>query len=320
MLICVKEKKNGHNQFEDPRTKRTMTRCTLKGSILIKKHLKDVESVPGDIFPPPKPAAHEFCHSIVPNLITEEPILTLNLSVTELPCFHLQFQSRNQLELWRRALLDLQNRDPTVGRNLDYDMDNSGPEEDDYRTHKTMKRVSSTTSSYGAAKSNNTALTDYTNSIRDVLPLSFHVPLDLVVVIPVSSSMQGLKITLLRDTLRFLVQNLGPRDRMGLVTFGSSGGGVPLVGMTTKTWSGWGAILNSIRPVGQKSLRADVVEGANVAMDLLMQRKSNNPISTILLISDSSISEPESVDFVVSRAEAAKLVTHLSNPLSNLLR
>ncbi|EGC48069.1 von Willebrand RING finger domain-containing protein [Histoplasma capsulatum var. duboisii H88] len=310
MLICVKEKKNGHNQFEDPRTKRTMTRCTLKGSILIKKHLKDVESVPGDIFPPPKPAAHEFCHTIVPNLIAEEPILTLNLSVTELPCFHLQFQSRNQLELWRRALLDLQNRDPTVGRNPDYDMDNSGPEEDDYRTHKTMKRVSSTTSSYGAAKSNNTALTDYTNSIRDVLPLSFHVPLDLVVVIPVSSSMQGLKITLLRDTLRFLVQNLGPRDRMGLVTFGSSGGGVPLVGMTTKTWSGWGAILNSIRPVGQKSLRADVVEGANVAMDLLMQRKSNNPISTILLISDSSISEPESVDFVVSRAEAAKVGIH----------
>lgn len=53
MLICVKEKKNGQNQFEDPRTKRKMTRCTLKGSILIKKHLKDVESVPGNISRPP---------------------------------------------------------------------------------------------------------------------------------------------------------------------------------------------------------------------------------------------------------------------------
>ena len=144
------------------------------------------------------------------------------------------------------------------------------------------------------------------------MPASVHVPLDLVVVIPVSSSMQGLKITLLRDALRFLVQNLGERDRMGLVTFGSSGGGVPLVGMTTKTWTGWAKILNSIRPVGQKSLRADVVEGANVAMDLLMQRKSNNPIATILLISDSSTSDGESVDFVVSRAEAAKLVFLIS--------
>jgi hypothetical protein len=37
-----------------------------------------------------------------------------------------------------------------------------------------------------------------------------------------------------------------------------------------------------------------------------MQRKAANPISTILLISDSSTSESDSVDFVVQRAEAAK--------------
>jgi hypothetical protein len=97
---------------------------------------------------------------------------------------------------------------------------------------------------------------------------------------------------------------------MGLVTFGSGGGGVPLVGMTTKAWTGWSKILESIRPVGQKNLRADVVDGANVAVDLLMQRKSTNPLSSILLISDSSMSDNESVDFVVSRAEAAKIAIH----------
>lgn len=191
-------------------------------------------------------------------------------------------------------------------RNQDYDVDASGTEDDDYRTYKTQ-RQSSNTSSYGAGKSNTTALTDYSH-MRDAAPVSFHVPLDLVVVIPITSSMQGLKISLLRDALKFLVQNLGPRDRMGLVTFGSSGGGVPLVGMTTKTWPGWGKIVSSLRPVGQKSLRSDMVDGANVAMDLLMQRKSSNPISAILLISDSSSSDFESVDFVVSRAEAAKYV------------
>jgi hypothetical protein len=118
--------------------------------------------------------------------------------------------------------------------------------------------------------------------------------------------MQGLKINLLRDALKFLVNNLGEKDRLGLVTFGSSGGGVPLTALTTKSWSGWPKIIKSIRPVGQKSLRADVVEGANVAMDLLMQRKQNNPLASILLISDSSTSETDIVDFVVSRAEAAK--------------
>ena len=250
---------------------------------------------------------------------TDEPVLTLSLSVQDLQQFHLQFQSRSQVDQWKRALLDL-NAPEHPRQSNDYDQDNSGTDDDDYRTLKT-KRVSSVNSSYGGAKSVNTAPTEYTNSGGDMrmpdarVPASIHVPLDLVVVIPVSSSMQGLKITLLRDALKFLVQNLGERDRMGLVTFGSSGGGVPLVGMTTKVWTGWSKILNSIRPVGQKSLRADVVEGANVAMDLLMQRKANNPIATILLISDSSTSDAESVDFVVSRAEAAKYV-----PLISLVR
>lgn len=236
--------------------------------------------------------------------VIDEPVLTLNLSVSELPCFYLRFQSRNELETWRRALNDLHTPDE-LSRPTDYDLDHSGAEEEDYRASQ-IKRQASLNSSYGAGRSNNTAITDYTTGADNLPTLSVHIPLDIVVVIPVSSSMQGLKITLLRDALKFLVQNLGSRDRMGLVTFGSSGGGVPLVGMTTKSWGGWNKILSSIRPVGQKSLRADVVEGANVAMDLLMQRKSNNPISTILLISDSTTSDPESVDFVVSRAEAAK--------------
>ena len=195
---------------------------------------------------------------------------------------------------------------PQVVQSSEGEQDFSGTDEEDYRNQK--RRVSSVNSSWGPSRSVNTAPTEYSSPMIGERGISaaIHVPLDIVVVIPVSSSMQGLKITLLRDALRFLVQNLGSRDRMGLVTFGSSGGGVPLVGMTTKTWSGWNKILNSIRPVGQKSLRADVVEGANVAMDLLMQRKSNNPIATILLISDSSTSDGESVDFVVSRAEAAK--------------
>jgi hypothetical protein len=242
------------------------------------------------------------------NITADEPILALNLSVSELPCFYLRFQNRNQLETWRRSLLDLHTGD-TFSRNGDYDVDNSAVEEEDYRASH-VKRQASVNSSYGAGRSNNTAITDYTNAGTDSVASTIHIPLDIVVVIPVSSSMQGLKITLLRDSLKFLVHNMGPRDRLGLVTFGSSGGGVPLVGMTSKSWGGWNKILSSIRPVGQKSMRADVVEGANVAMDLLMQRKFANPVSSILLISDSSTSDPESVDFVVSRAEAAKISIH----------
>ncbi|KAK3676155.1 hypothetical protein LTR78_003905 [Recurvomyces mirabilis] len=297
MLICVKEKKIGSNasqQWNGADGPKQKPRCTLKGSILIKKHLKQVELLP------------------------DLDVLTLSLSVAELPHFHLRFHERSQLDTWRHALVNINRTEAPEPQNAEVDHDTSGTDDDEYttQTSRTTKRVSSVnSSSYGANRSQVTAPTEYTNSragAQDVRisATSIHVPLDIVVVIPVSSSMQGLKINLLRDALRFLVSGLGERDRMGLVTFGSGGGGVPLVGMTTKAWSGWSKVVESIRPLGQKSMRADVVEGANVAMDLLMQRKTSNPLSSILLISDSATSDHESVDFVVSRAEAAKIAIH----------
>ena len=302
MLICVKEKKiPGSSQWDDG-SGRKATRCALKGSILIKKHLKEVTHNSSG-----KSLLGMTQRITESNLRPEtDNVLTLSLSVAELPSFHLQFENLNQLKLWQQALLDLNAVEGSPVRSPDYD--NSETEEDDWQRVSNSKRVSSlNSSSYGAGRSATTAPTEYTSTTKAFsLPATVHVPIDIVVVIPISSSMQGVKISLVRDALKFMVQNLGDRDRMGLVTFGSSGGGVPLVGMTTKAWSGWTNILASIKPVGQKSHRADVVEGANVAMDLLMQRKSNNPIATILLISDSSTSDADSVDFVLSRAEAAK--------------
>ncbi|GJC90197.1 E3 ubiquitin-protein ligase WAV3 [Colletotrichum liriopes] len=291
MLICVKEKKVPlAGQWDENGMPKKATRCTLKGSILIKKHLNEVSET-GNI---------------------DENVLTLNLSVAELPQFHLRFENRNQLKLWHQALLDLNAVETSPVRSPEYDRGEfSETDEEDWQRGSRQQRVSSVASSWGGPKSVTTAPTEYTNFQRSpTMPASIHVPIDVVVVVPISSSMQGVKINLVRDALKFMVNTLGERDRMGLVTFGSGGGGVPIVGMTTKAWPGWGNVLSSIKPVGQKSHRADVVEGANVAMDLLMQRKYNNPIATIMLISDASTSDADSVDFVVSRAEAAKITIH----------
>ncbi|KAG5916435.1 hypothetical protein E4U42_007664 [Claviceps africana] len=291
MLICVKEKKLHQTpSWVDGEAAPRITRCSLKGSILIKKHLNQVSET-GSI---------------------DENVLTLSLSVAELPQFHLRFESRNQLKLWNQALLDLNATAPPPSiRSPDYDRGGFSDNEDEPEWQRSRpKRVSSTSSSWGP-RSVTTAPTEYTNFAARTSPKSsVHVPIDVVVVVPISSSMQGVKINLVRDALKFMVNSLGERDRMGLVTFGSGGGGVPIVGMTTKAWHGWANVLSSIKPVGQKSHRADVVEGANVAMDLLMQRKHNNPIATIMLISDASTADADSVDFVVSRAEAAKITIH----------
>ncbi|KAI0181084.1 Pleckstrin homology domain-containing protein [Hypoxylon sp. FL1284] len=299
MLICVKEKKNlpphqqqhhqqHQQQWDDNGMVRRVTRCTLKGSILIKKHLNEVTETG----------------------MIDENILTLSLSVNELPQFHLRFENRNQLKLWQQALLDLNAVETPPARSPIYERADASENDEDEWGRNRPQRVSSLASSYGGPRSVTTAPTEYTTFTKSPLLTSVHVPIDVVVVVPISSSMQGVKINLVRDALKFMVYNLGERDRMGLVTFGSGGGGVPIVGMTTKAWHGWNNILASIKPVGQKSHRADVVEGANVAMDLLMQRKYNNPIATIMLISDASTSDADSVDFVVSRAEAAKITIH----------
>lgn len=302
MLICVKEKRAPANWDDSVPRK---PRVTLKGSILIKKHLNEVsETGTGERNRKGGKREQQLTSRVV-----DENILTLNLSVAELPQFHLRFDNRNQLKLWHQALLDLNAIETSPVRSPDYDRGEISENEDDEwgRAHRPQRVSSVNSSSWGGPKSVTTAPTEYTNFAKNQSPVSsFHVPIDVVVVVPISSSMQGVKINLVRDALKFMVNTLGERDRMGLVTFGSGGGGVPIVGMTTKAWHGWNNVLASIKPVGQKSHRADVVEGANVAMDLLMQRKYNNPIATIMLISDASTSDVDSVDFVVSRAEAAK--------------
>lgn len=312
MLICIKEKRVAvAQQWDENGMPRKVTRCTLKGSILIKKHLNEVTETGASECPCPVPS---YRLSLT-NAIVDENILTLGLSVNELPLFHLRFESRNQLKLWQQALMDLNAVERSPVRSPEYDRGELSETDEDIEW-KRNNRVSSVASSWGAGRSGTTAPTEYTNNNfkSPTLGRSIHVPIDVVVVVPISSSMHGVKINLVRDALRFMVNSLGERDRMGLVTFGSGGGGVPIVGMTTKAWPGWSNVLGSIKPVGQKSHRADVVEGANVAMDLLMQRKHNNPIATIMLISDASSSDVDSVDFVVSRAEAAKYVDSTSSP------
>lgn len=289
MLVCVKEKKIPQpSQWDDPSTGQKKTRCTLKGSILIKKHLNEViETSYGD-----------------------ENVLTLSLSVAELPSFHLRFENLAQMKIWQRALLGLNASNEIPTHSADHESMNHDEEDWQKVTDGIISKHDLSLELYGNRPFTSAPM-EYANTSKNSAPsVADHVPVDIVVVVPVSPSMQGVKISLVRDALKFIVQNLGDSDRLGIVTFGSSSGATALVGMTTSFWNGWSDALSSIKPVGHKNHRSDVVEGANVAMDLLMQRKTINPIAAIFLISDSSTSDQETADFVVSRAEAAKISIH----------
>ena len=47
-------------------------------------------------------------------------------------------------------------------------------------------------------------------------------PLDLVTVLDVSGSMQGAKLNLLKQAMTFVIQNLGPADRLSIISFSST--------------------------------------------------------------------------------------------------
>jgi len=49
-----------------------------------------------------------------------------------------------------------------------------------------------------------------------------HVPIDLVCVIDQSGSMQGEKIKLLKDTLAYIIEQMGVLDRLAIISFNTS--------------------------------------------------------------------------------------------------
>lgn len=221
--------------------------------------------------------------------------------------FHLHFPNPKQLRTWQRTL---NNSSASQESNEQaYDDPDQSETDDEGRKETVNRNVSSRASSRGRAVTNVAGSTDYHDFAEHAssrLPVSLHAPVDFVVVIPISSSMHGIKIDLLRDSLRFLLHSLGPRDRMGLVAFGASTGVSHVAGLTSSSWPGWSKVLESLKAANGKSSHGDLVEGANVALDLLIQRKTVNPVSSVIIISDSAVSETENIDFVISRAEAAK--------------
>ncbi|KAI5300845.1 hypothetical protein KEM55_004514 [Ascosphaera atra] len=283
MLICVRERRNHHEPHAPEITEdgtvvnRKNTKCKLKGSILLKKHLQAVEPFP------------------------EEPILHLHLSAPDVPSFYLLFHSQSDMHVWKNALIDLTNPQ-IITRTTQQFMDSiidEGYRASDPRLELppslAVKRLSNT-SSHKRASTN-----------ADSLPAHVHVPLDIVIVVSMYQSMHGIKLTVLKDTLRFMLANFGEHDRLSIVTFGSAAGPVVHTELRKRDWLGWEDDISALRPAAQKNLRGDLLDATNIAIDLLMSRTFRNPLTQIFLISDSNLPEPESIDFVVSRAEASKV-------------
>ena len=110
-----------------------------------------------------------------------------------------------------------------------------------------------------------------------------HTPIDLVTVLDVSGSMAGRKLDLVKRAVKFVIQNLGPSDRLSIVSFSTTARRVfPLRRMTVEGRE------SAIQAVD--SLRAEemtnVVAGLVIATRVLEERRERNPVASIMLLSD----------------------------------
>ena len=182
---------------------------------------------------------------------------------------------------------------------------------------------------------------DPSKPIPELLP---HAPLDLVIMISIPvvveahphvsasiSSSAALKLRLIRSSLEFIVNNLGPSDRICLVSYT-----VGMEGQVRKTQflqaskessrrklhafiEGMGSndasesdpFLEDLSKLGGSSERIDTVTAINVGLDVVLQRKSKIPTTGMILVNDTASGPKRNqMDLVMARAEAANVPIH----------
>jgi hypothetical protein len=131
--------------------------------------------------------------------------------------------------------------------------------------------------------------------------------MDVVVVVPLSSTAHGFKADVIRDSLRFLVSQLGELDRLAVVTVGEDSGSKVLAPLATKYSAAWSSKIDLIQPLTQDDAVPDVIEGANAAVDALMRRRSSNFLAQVLLLSDMAVAADTNIDLLASRAATANI-------------
>ncbi|RPD73412.1 hypothetical protein L226DRAFT_110214 [Lentinus tigrinus ALCF2SS1-7] len=158
-----------------------------------------------------------------------------------------------------------------------------------------------------------------------------HPPMDLILVISVpgpnsTPSTAALKMRVIRTSLDFILASMAPKDRLSLVTFEVGLGGkvrrTPFlsVGKAPSRQR----LSKFIEDIGRREEfddeflvrvspedKTDVVTAVNNGLDIVLQRKSRNPVTGFALVSDSSdTTRRAQMDLVLARAEAANVPIH----------
>ncbi|CAH9129999.1 unnamed protein product [Cuscuta epithymum] len=123
-------------------------------------------------------------------------------------------------------------------------------------------------------------------------------PVDLVTVLDISGSMAGTKLALLKRAMGFVIQNLGPADRLAVVAFSSTAKRLfPLRRMSGTGQQHALQAVNSLVANGG----TNTAEGLRKGTKIMEDRRSKNPVSSIILLSDGQDTYGRSQQYSTSR-------------------
>uniref|UniRef100_A0ACD5WQG2 Uncharacterized protein n=1 Tax=Avena sativa TaxID=4498 RepID=A0ACD5WQG2_AVESA len=108
-------------------------------------------------------------------------------------------------------------------------------------------------------------------------------PLDLVTVLDVSGSMSGQKLALLKQAMRFVIDNLGPDDRLSVVSFSSEARRVTR--LARMTGAGKAMSVSAVESLAARG-GTNIAEGLRTAAKVLDERRHRNAVSSVVLLSD----------------------------------
>uniref|UniRef100_A0A7N0ZV53 Uncharacterized protein n=1 Tax=Kalanchoe fedtschenkoi TaxID=63787 RepID=A0A7N0ZV53_KALFE len=108
-------------------------------------------------------------------------------------------------------------------------------------------------------------------------------PVDIVTVLDVSGSMAGTKLALLKRAMGFVIQHLGPSDRLSVVAFSSTARRLfPLKCMNDLGRQEALQAVNSLTTNGG----TNIAEGLRKSSQVMRERQFKNPVASIMLLSD----------------------------------
>jgi hypothetical protein len=108
-------------------------------------------------------------------------------------------------------------------------------------------------------------------------------PVDIIVALDTSGSMRGEKLMLCKETLKLLLRELGPNDRFGLITFGSTAiVQIPVRNITIENKQASITKIQSICVSGQTNLSG----GIGLAAQEMNSIKKPNEVRSLFLLTD----------------------------------